>query len=156
MRILVLGMGNELIADDAVGVIAARELEGRVSDRADVQTTAMHGLALLDLLSGYDAAVIVDAVCTGRREAGDVFEIDPASLRPVPGASPHFAGLPELLSLARRLGVPFPQRLRIVAVEVRDLLTVGGPMTPAVREAVPAVCEHVERALEDLRSGGGA
>jgi len=87
---------------------------------------------------------------------GDVFEIDPAALRPVAQASPHFAGLPEMLALARRLELRFPERLRVVAVEIGDALTVGGPMTPAVRDAIPALCARVERALGELEGGGPA
>jgi len=147
---LVLGLGNDLLADDAIGVMAARELEPRLAGRADVVASALHGLALLDLLAGYDAAVIVDAVLTGRRPVGEVFDIDPATLQPVAGASPHFAGLPELLALADRLELRFPRRLRVVAVEVGDPLTVGGPMTPEVRAALPRLCDRVERALGDL------
>ena len=156
MKTLVLGLGNELLADDAVGIHAARELERRVADRAEVVTTALHGLALLDVLAGYDAAVIVDAVLTGRHPVGEVFEIDPTALRPIAGASPHFAGLPELLALADRLGLQFPTRLRVVAVEVRDLHTVGGAMTPEVSGALPRLCDAVVRALDDLHASAGS
>jgi hydrogenase maturation protease len=105
------------------------------------------------VLAGYDAAVIVDAVVTGQRPVGEVFEIDPATLRPVASASPHFAGIPELLALADRLELQFPKRLRVVAVEVEDPYTVGGPMTPEVRAALPALCARVEQALEELERG---
>ncbi len=150
MKLLVLGLGNDLLADDAIGPLAARELEPRLAGRADVAASALHGLALLDILMGYDAAVVVDAICTGRHPPGEVFEIDPAALSPVEVPSPHFAGLPEMVDLARRLDVPFPARLRIVAVEVRDALTVGGAMTPEVAAALPALCARVEAIVGEL------
>jgi hydrogenase maturation protease len=156
MRALVLGLGNELLSDDAVGVLAARTLEGPLAGRADVVASALHGLALLDVFSGYDAAIVVDAVATGTRPVGTVAEIDPASLRPVAGASPHFAGLPEMLELAERLGMRFPSRLRLLTVEVRDLYTVGGRMSPEVSAALPVICESVMRALDEIeRSQAG-
>ena len=150
MKLLVLGLGNDLLADDGIGPLAIEMLEPRLAGRADAVASALHGLALLDVLAGYDAAVIVDAVCTGRRPVGEVHEIDPATLPPVQAPSPHFAGLPELLELARRLELRFPERLRIVAVEVADPYTIGGAMTPAVRAALPELVARVERAVAEL------
>lgn len=154
MKILVLGLGNDLLADDAIGHLAVAQLGPRLAGRADVEATALHGLALLDLLAGYDAAVVLDAACTGRHPVGEVHEIDPASLARIESPSPHFAGFPEMLDLADRLGLHFPRRLRIVAVEVLDPYTVGGAMTPAVRDALPGLCERAERAVAELEAEG--
>lgn len=154
MKILVLGLGNDLLADDGIGHLAVAALEPRLAGRADVAATALHGLALLDLLTGYDAAVVLDAACTGSRPVGEVHEIDPASLARIESPSPHFAGFPEMLDLATRLGLHFPRRLRIVAVEVLDPFTIGGAMTPAVRAALPELCARAERAVAELEAEG--
>ena len=154
MRILVLGLGNDLLADDAIGHLAAAELGPRLAGRADVEATALHGLALLDVLAGYDAAVVLDAACTGARPVGEVHEIDPATLARIESPSPHFAGFPEMLDLADRLGLHFPRKLRILAVEVLDPFTIGGAVTPAVRDALPELCERAERAVAELEAEG--
>lgn len=154
MKILVLGLGNDLLADDAIGHLAAAELGPRLAGRADVEATALHGLALLDVLAGYDAAVVLDAACTGARAVGEVHEIAPATLARIESPSPHFAGFPEMLDLAERLGLHFPRRLRIIAVEVLDPWTIGGAMTPAVRDALPELCERAERAVAELEAEG--
>jgi len=152
MKIKVLGLGNDLLADDGIGYLAVAALEPRLAGRADVEATAIHGLALLDLLAGYDAAVVLDAVCTGARPVGEVYEIAPASLARIESPSPHFAGFPEMLDLADRLGLRFPRKLRIIAVEVLDPWTIGGAMTPAVRDALPELCERAERVVGELEA----
>jgi hydrogenase maturation protease len=154
MRIIVLGLGNDLLADDAIGHLAVAALEPRLQGRADVEATALHGLALLDLLAGYDAAVVLDAACTGARPVGEVHEIAADSLARVQNPSPHFAGFPEMLDLADRLELHFPRKLRIIAVEVLDPYTVGGVMTPAVRAALPELCERAVRAVGELEAAG--
>jgi hydrogenase maturation protease len=154
MKIIVLGLGNDLLADDAIGHLAVAALEPRLHGRADVEATAMHGLALLDLLAGYDAAVVLDAACTGGHPIGSVHEIAADSLARVQNPSPHFAGFPEMLDLADRLELHFPQRLRIFVVEVLDPYTVGGVMTPAVRAALPELCERAVRAVGELEAEG--
>jgi hydrogenase maturation protease len=156
MRILVLGLGNDLLADDAIGPLAVRELEPRLAGRAEVVASALHGLALLDVLLDYDGAVIVDAASTGRHPVGTVYEIAPAALAPVQAPSPHFTGLPEMLDIARRLDLHFPTHLRIVVVEVQDPYTIGGVMTPAVRAALPALCDRVVEAVGELEAEAAA
>jgi hydrogenase maturation protease len=152
MKILVLGLGNDLLADDAIGHLAVRELEPRLAGRADVAATPLHGLALLDELAGYDGAVVLDAACTGAHPVGEVSEIDPATLARIESPSPHFAGFPEMLDLAERVHLHFPRRLRILVVEVLDPHTIGGPMTPAVLAALPELCDRAVRAVAELAS----
>lgn len=147
-KTIIVGLGNDLIADDAVGVLAARALQAELAGRADVVETALHGLALLDIFLGYDRAILLDAIQTGRRPPGAVIEIKASELDPVIAPSPHFAGLPEMLALAHQLQLEFPKEFRIFAVEVVDPRTLGGPMTPAVRDAIPELCARVRSALE--------
>lgn len=143
-QILVLGLGNDLLADDAIGILAARELRERLSTRADVIETSLSGLALLEMMTGYSRAVIIDAICTGRDAPGTISQLDPAALAPVAAPSPHYAGLPEMFDLAEQLDLEFPQEIVILAVEVEDPLTIDGPMTPAVEQALPELVQKVE------------
>jgi len=148
----VVGLGNDLLADDAIGIVAAHELQVRLQGRAEVVATSLHGVALLDLLIGYDRVIVIDAIQTKQKPVGTLHEIDAASLRPVASPSPHYTGLPELLELAERLGLQFPRTVRIFAVEAADLLTIGGEMSEAVRGALPELCLRVERALDEFEA----
>ena len=147
-----VGLGNDLLADDAVGVLAAQELETRLSGRADVVATALHGVALLDVFLGYEQAIVIDAIQTGQHAPGTVMEIDTSTLRPAASPSPHYVGLPEMLAIAEQLGVEFPKTVRVFAVEVVDPYTIGGKMTAEVRRAVEEVCQRVLEAVEELKS----
>lgn len=143
-RTVIIGLGNDLLADDAVGVFAARELRRLRSNDINVVETSLHGVALLDLLVGYDEAIVMDAIQTGRHPVGTIVEVNPAELRPIEPPSPHYTGLPELLVLATRLELPFPRRIHILAMEARDLITIGGAMSPEVLAAIPELCRRVE------------
>ena len=153
MKTLVLGLGNDILADDAVGILAARALKARLEAVADVQETSWHGVALLELFIGYERAILLDAVMTGKHAPGTIIEINPDDLAPVQGASPHFTGLPEMIAMARELDLEFPKNFRIFAVEVVDPHTVGGEMTPAVRDAIPALCDRVCAAFDEPPAG---
>lgn len=147
MRTIVLGLGNELAGDDAVGIVAARRVRERVGDDVDVIESSASGLALLELLSGYDRAVILDAIRTGDAAVGAVVEMDLSEVGRVVAPSLHRSGLAELAAVAQRTGLPFPASATVLAVEVADPFTLGAPMSPAVAEAVDRLVERVERWL---------
>ena len=142
-RTLVLGLGNELLSDDAVGILAARHLREALSEQADVIESSLSGVALMELFVGYDCAIIVDAVQTGEFPPGAIREFTPADLDRVLAPSPHYAGIPEILALARQLELDFPKDIRILAIEVADATTIGGGLSPAVAAALPDLIAKV-------------
>jgi len=154
LKTLVLGLGNDILSDDAVGLILARRLAKELSgiDGVEVRETMEMGLALLDFLVGYDAVLILDAIQTGQVPPGTLHEVDPQGLGALTGRTPHFVGVGETLALGRQLGLRMPDQVTVLAVEVEDPFTLGTQMTPAVDDAVPRV---MERALAVIREGLG-
>jgi len=149
MRTLVLGLGNELASDDAVGVLVARAVRERIADGTDVVESSASGMALIEILAGSDRAIVVDSILTGRNPPGTITELGLEQIGRVVAPSLHQAGLPEMAAVAERLGLEFPSETRVLAVEVRDPYTLGGPVsTPvaaAVDELARRVCNRVER-----------
>jgi len=143
MRTLVLGLGNELAGDDAVGIVAARRVRERVDNEVDVVETSASGLALIELLSGYDRAVLVDAIRTGRAPVGTIVEMELTEVGTVVAPSLHQAGLAELAAVAERSRIAFPSEATVLAVEVTDPFTLGAPMSPAIEGSVPALVDRV-------------
>ena len=148
MKPLVLGLGNELLSDDGIGMLTARRLAGEFCGRADVVESGLSGVALLDILAGHPKAIIIDAMQTGQVPPGTILELDPGDFRAIPSPSPHYTGLPEMITLARELNLEFPDEVRILAVEAEDLRTIGGPLSPPVAEAMDKLVQMVRTYLE--------
>lgn len=148
METLVLGLGNELAGDDAVGILVARAVRGELDGLADVVESSVSGLALIEVLAGYERAVVVDAIVTGRNPPGTIVEMGLDEVGRVVAPSTHQAGLPELAAVAGRLGLGFPSRTRVLAVEVLDPYTLGAPLSEPVATALP---ELLRRVLETVR-----
>ena len=172
----VLCLGNELISDDALGIVAAGRLFRRlavagtprppgpsldpaVTVRAfelprvgpvEVVETALSGMYLLEAVVGASRLIVVDTVVTGATDPGTVLELKESDLAGPRGGSPHSVGLLETLDLARALCLAVPADVVFVAVEAGDYRTVGGQMTAPVEAAVPVV---VERAMALIQSG---
>jgi hydrogenase maturation protease len=158
MRTLVLGLGNELAGDDAVGLLVAREVREELAGRADVLESSGSGMALIEVFAGYDRAVVIDSIRTGREAPGTVTELALADVGNVVAPSLHHAGLPEMAAVAARLGLRFPAETRVLAVEVLDPYTFGAdlsePVAGAVGEAARRVRAQIVRwAAEDAARG---
>ncbi len=145
VKTLVLGLGNEFLSDDGVGILAARRLREELHGLADVVESTLAGLALLDYFIGYDRAIIIDSVMTGRQPPGTIYELAPDDLDAILVPSPHYAGLPEMLAVARSIKVGFPREIKILALEVEDPYTIGGELTPAVRGALKELIQRVQK-----------
>lgn len=144
-KVLVLGLGNDVLTDDAIGLQVVRQLRGQLAGDPGIdfcETTEM-GLALLDQITGYRAVVIVDSVQTGQGAPGFVHEVDGASLASLSGGTPHFLGVGETLALGRQLDLPMPKVVKVFAIEVADPYTLSTEMTPALRAALPRITEQI-------------
>lgn len=148
MKTLVLGLGNELISDDGLGLLAVRRLKEENGTSAEIIECGLCGMALLDILVGFDRAIIVDAVKTGRGEPGTIYELNAEDLGPVFAPSPHYSGLPELLDTATQLGLDFPSEFKIFAMEVADPYTIGGGLTEPVAGALENLVDKIRTQLE--------
>ncbi len=147
-EILILGLGNDVLGDDAVGLYAARALRGEATGEIVVAESPGGGLELLDLLEGYDKALILDSVVTGRHAPGTVLEFKPSDFGALRAASPHYAGLPDVMRLAGDLQVPFPKDIRILAVEIVPRHEMRQGLSPEITGTLPefvAMAEHVLR-----------
>jgi hydrogenase maturation protease len=144
-----LGLGNEILADDAFGIRVAREVEQRFGQAVEVVASSESGFNLLDQLLGASRLLVVDTVTSAGGKPGTIHIFEEDSVRPVPGQSPHFIGLFEVLAVARKLGLDVPRRTTIIAVEAADCSTVGDSMHPDVRAAINRVADWVGHSLEE-------
>ncbi|MCK4272201.1 hydrogenase maturation protease [bacterium] len=153
-KTLVLGLGNELLSDDAVGIHVVRELRRRFSDRGDLvfQEASVAGLAILDLVCGYQKLVVIDAIETEEGKPGQIYRLSQDTFKEdVPFWSAHGIGISTALDLGRRCGCQVPQDVIFYAVEVTDVRTWHRGCTPAVVKAIPAVVQRILK--EELCAG---
>jgi len=146
MSILVLGLGNALMMDDAFGVQAVAELQRRYSfpDQVAVVDGGTLGLDLLPRLEGVQKLLILDALQMGAAP-GTVFRIEGED---VPRAfasklSVHQMGLQDLLAVAELRG-HLPAELVVWGVQ------------PAVIEMGLDLSAPVAAAMEQVLSGATA
>ncbi len=151
-NVAVLGLGNVLMGDDALGptVIKVLEAEYEFPRGVSVQDLGTPGLDLTPYLAGVTAVIVVDTV----RASGAPGEVrlyrhdEVLKHAPQPRLSPHDPGLKEAL-LTLEFSGKSPREVLLVGVVPGEVRT-GVGLSPAVRAAVPQAAAEVVEELGRL------
>jgi hydrogenase maturation protease len=155
VKILVLGIGQSLRGDDGAGIAAIQHWQEVFPESADhpsvsVGTSELPGISLLDDLSGYQAAILVDAVRSGA-EAGHLHLLVEADLAAFAAGSTsaHGLGVSETLALGRKLYPDqLPQTVILIGIEA-GTVELGDSLSEEVRRALPRAAQLIESQLRD-------
>ncbi len=152
-KILVLGVGNVLWADEGFGVRAVEALHAayRFDERVTLMDGGTQGLALYPYLMAASHVLVFDAID---------FHLPPATLKILHDAevpvhcstkvSPHQTTLSEVLAHAYLLGAE-PEKITVIGVQPEVLDDFGGSLRDSVKRRIP---EAVALAVEELTGWG--
>ena len=139
MSTLVLGIGNSILADDGVGIKVAQKLKDKNSE-LEVIETGETGIALLDLIVGWDKLIIIDSIKTEKGKPGDLYKLELEDLRPAKDlSSSHGIGIATAFELGKELGYEMPEHISIYAVGIKDNSTFGEDCTQEVEAKIPSI-----------------
>lgn len=156
MKIVVLGIGNTLLADEGVGVHVVRELEDAsgVDDGVDLLDGGTLSFTLAGPIEEAGALVVVDAAEL-KSAPGEVRVFEGADMDGFLAgnrkSSVHEVGLIDLMAIAKLAG-HWPERRALVAIQP-EKVDWGESLTERVADAVPVACEQVRRLIGSWRNG---
>ena len=154
LSLLVVGIGNEIRCDDAVGLEVADAVAGRTSKqpRVTVKKLSAGGWQLLHEIEGYDRLVVVDAFFSRESQPGLIRVHSGEKTMPTGGSNTAFAHLlsiPDALALSVTHGYHTPRLVGMVTIDVGEsCLGFGTGLSPDVAAAVPGAVEAVLELLE--------
>ena len=147
-RTLILGLGNTLMTDEALGVIVIRRLEAEgglgdvgLLDGGTLSFTLAGPIADSPRLIVVDAAVMGEPPGTVRVFEGEAMDRQLSGT----GKSVHEVSLMDLMDMARITG-SLPQHRALVGVEPA-VIDWGEDLSPAVAAAVPEAMARVRALL---------
>ena len=148
-RYVVLGLGNRLESDEALGGLVIDRLGqepehlAALPDREAVELIdgGTVGLGLLPYLTDLDGLLMVDVISAGE-VPGTLVDLDGAGLiRHEQVMSVHDLGAGELLG-ALHIMEAWPRRVRVIGLEPLAI-ELGIELTPTVAAGVPALLERI-------------
>jgi hydrogenase maturation protease len=157
-QILVAGVGNAWLQDDAFGGECARRLEARgVPSGVTVMDFGTGGLDLAyEIMRGYDALILLDASRQGG-EPGTLYVLEPSMEELAPTIedgdviNPHGMDPQTVLRFVSAVG-GFSGRVVVIGCEPGEVDEVGLSLTPAVEDVVERALTLVGETIEELRT----
>ena len=146
MKTLVLGIGNDILGDDGVGIHIVREAAKHISSGdVIVEETGAAGLSLLERIKGYERLIIADAILTDNTEVGKIHRLTLKDLAKTNDSiTPHEAALRTTLEIGNSLFPgEMPRDVVVFAVQTHDVDHVTGKMSRPVKAEVPEVVRMI-------------
>jgi hydrogenase maturation protease len=155
LKILVLGIGNKILGDDGIGPAVIQELRRfSLPQSVFLETANISGIALLDIVTGYDILIIVDAMKSGK-SPGEItwVDTDEYSLRTtIP--SQHKMDIFHMLELGKQMGIRVPVSVRTMAIEADDVTSFRETLSPEVAKVIPeAAANLMEQIYSIIKEG---
>ncbi len=138
-KIVVLGIGNVLWADEGFGVRCVETLQQRYDFAEHVQLVdgGTQGMALLSYVQEADALLILDAIDYGL-PPGILKEVRGSEVPCFLGAkkmSLHQTGFQEVLMVAQLTG-KFPPQIALIGCQPQELEDYGGSLSASTKQAL--------------------
>ena len=153
MKILILGIGQSLRSDDGAGLAALHHWEETfpiTASNASISASEIElpGLELLNLLEGFDAAILVDAV-QSTAKPGTIYQLKEADILGFSEAhqSAHGWGVAETLQLARKLDIDLPRYILLIGIEGENF-SPGISLSQSVIFALDDVAQVIEDSIK--------
>jgi len=140
MKTIILGVGNQILGDDGVGVQVANELKKIVKDpNITIEDAVTGGMNLLELILGFDKAIIIDAVKSKSGKNGEVKKIPLTEFSTIHSCNPHDVSLFEAIKMAKKMGENrIPNEIIIIGILMKKIpCEFSEKLSPKIQEAVP-------------------
>lgn len=151
-KILIHGIGNEILTDDGIGPSLVKSLKGNLSNKdIDFETAFVGGLELLEYIQGYHAVIFIDAIRTKDGIPGTVYQLSPENFNTtIHLSSIHDVSFLTSIALGKKLGLDMPQSIYIIAVEIVEDRIFDDNFSPQIREKYAKIFNEVKEIIEKI------
>ena len=155
MKTIVLGVGNLILGDDGVGIHVVNELKKQINDPdVTIDEAITGGMNLLDLILGYDKAIIIDAVKSEDAANGEVKRIPLSDFNTMHSCNPHDVSLIEAIEMAKKMGeCRIPEDIIIIGIMMKEIpCEFGEKLSKDIAAAVPNAVELTLNEIKKIKS----
>jgi hydrogenase maturation protease len=148
-RIIVLGVGNELLSDEGIGVhvIKALQKKNSLPPEVEVMEGGTDGFGLINIITDTDRLIVIDSI-KGGSEPGTLYKFDIEDAPATPDlfkTSVHQIGILEVINLSSLIGKT--PKTTVIGIEPQTIST-GMQLSEPVRAKIPRVIELVKEEVE--------
>jgi len=160
MKILILGLGNDIRNEDAVGIIVAKKLYEKIkSENVFFEECYLGGFRIFDIIVGYDKVIIIDTISESQDlKFGECYKIyynkESYGFNLY---SSHNFGLFNSIELTKKLGFKVPKDISIYAIVVKKLDEFGEKISDEIKQRIPQIVEEIyKEEFENARNSNSS
>lgn len=149
---LILGLGNEILSDDRIGILLVKDLSRIIRD-PDIHfaTACTGGLEIMELIKDYEVVIIIDSIHTSEGVPGDIYRFKPSDFRETSNLSSlHDVNFLTALSLGKTLEMKLPGDINIIAIEILEDMKFGEKLTPLLEKKYHKILEEVADCVKNI------
>lgn len=145
---IILGVGNELLSDEGVGVHIVREIKKReIPAGVTAVEGGTDGFGLLNIITEADRLILIDSL-KGGGKPGSIYKFDIKDAPKCPDifkTSVHQIGILEVINLSGLVGKT--PKATVIGIEPKKIDT-GLELSPEVKKKIPRVIELIFEVLK--------
>ncbi len=154
MKTAIMGFGNPVRSDDAVGIYVIEQLREKLGTSEDISIFDM-GTAAFEILfglKGHDKIILVDAVLNSNETVGTLFKVPAEEVLKAPQEDPlvflHGMKWDQALSYTKKiLREEYPADIQVYLVAIENT-KLEVDLSDVVKDAGNKIVEHI---LEDIK-----
>ena len=135
-KVLVIGLGNEWLHDDGIGVKVVKDMERQsFSSEVDFKSLQYGGLELLDHLNDYESVLFIDAIKEEGRETaiGTLFDINSFK------ETLHLSHIHDLdfittIKFGNLLGMEIPKNIFVYSIQIEENKIFSKKLSPLIEQ----------------------
>jgi len=154
-KILIHGIGNEIVTDDGIGPKLVKRLKGNLSrNDIDFETAFLGGLEVLEFIQGYQTVIFIDAIRTLGGIPGTVYKLTPENFnKTIHLSNVHDVSFITAVDLGKKLGLEMPEFIHIIAVEIVEDRVFDDNFSPQIQEKYEEIYKEVKEITEEIITG---
>jgi hydrogenase maturation protease len=151
-NILVLGLGSEILKDDGIGPKLIKDLKAHFTNKDfTFKTSHLGGLEILELIKGFQVAIIIDGIKTYNGDVGEVYFMNSDKfIDTLHISSRHDVSFSNALKLAAELSQPVPEEIYIIAIEINEDTEFGDELSEAIQEKYVNILNSIHQYILQL------
>ncbi|MCZ8023797.1 MAG: hydrogenase maturation protease [Cyclobacteriaceae bacterium] len=149
-RTAIMGFGNPVRSDDAIGIYVIEQLRKELTERSDISLFDMGTAAfeVLFKLKGHDRIILVDAVVNSGEKVGTLYKVPAEEVLRAPENDPlvflHSIKWDQALSYAKKiLQDDYPTDIQVYLIAV-DNTRLEIELSEEAKQAGDKVVEHIK------------
>ncbi len=146
-KTLILGLGNDILSDDAIGPKLVYQLEQELKNHGVIfKTSALGGLEIVEMIRDFSKVLIIDAIRTKDGVPGSVYHFTPDNFNETLHISSfHDVSFLTALELAKKVDFESPSSIEIIAVEIIEDLEFSNEFSPQISEKYDSIYKEVKQ-----------